>query len=370
MRIGIDARLIRQTGVGRYIRNLLRELREIDTKNEYVVFVRSEDKALVEPGKRWRIETLNVHWHTLAEQLQMPITFLRAHLDVVHIPYFTIPLLYPGRMIVTIHDLTVLHVNTGKASTLPYPLYQLRRLGYTFILKYGLAKAEKILAVSQATKQDIITSCHTPEEKIIVTYEGIDPVFLSQPKIPSVHKPTKPFFLYVGNAYPHKNLETILLAFRKLKDNHGTLPYTLKCVGVSDYFYRRMQQSELVNSLGTAVEFTGPVADNQLLAYYDQAMALVFPSVMEGFGLPALEAVARGCPVLCSDIPVFHELLGSSVQYIQAKDTTAWANSIDAVGRNPRKSEMNSELSVRFNWRVMAELTLHTYERGNSVRSD
>lgn len=370
MRIGIDARLIGQTGVGRYIRNLLRELQRIDTVNEYLVFTRSEDSALVSLSKRWRMVPLDVHWHTFSEQFVLPWVFLREKLDLVHIPYFTIPLIYPGKMIVTIHDLTVLHVNTGKASTLPYPLYQMRRLGYEFILKYGLIRAQKILAVSHVTKQDIESSCNIPADKIVVTYEGIDPQFLVRQRDKSKNREEKPYFLYVGNAYPHKNLETVLQAFLLLKQARKDLPYTLKCVGVSDYFYRRMQQSDLVRSLNGVVEFTGSVTDNQLLSFYDQSLALLFPSVMEGFGLPALEAYSRGCPVLCSDIAVFHELFGSAVHYIEPKNVEQWAKKITAVWDKPFRTDRDQSLLSRFDWHKMAEATLHAYEGCTGIRSD
>jgi glycosyltransferase involved in cell wall biosynthesis len=171
MKIGIDARLIKETGVGRYIRNLIRELALLDTTNTYVVFVRRDDD-FVPPNSRWSKRIANVPWHSIMEQLRMPTIFYREKLDLLHVPYFNVPLLYFKKFIVTIHDLTILHFNTGKASTHPFLLYQLRRFGYYIELLKALFWSEKIIAVSQTTKQEILNHFDIVPENIEVIYEG------------------------------------------------------------------------------------------------------------------------------------------------------------------------------------------------------
>ena len=171
MKIGIDARLMNETGVGRYIRNLIDELATLDTKNTYVVFVRKE-KDFTPPNSHWIKIIADVPWHSIAEQFQMPGIFYREHLDVLHVPYFNVPLFYFGKFIVTIHDLIILHFDTGKATTLPYVFYQIRRLGYYISLLKAICWSEKIIAVSQTTKQEILKHFDVRSEDIEVIYEG------------------------------------------------------------------------------------------------------------------------------------------------------------------------------------------------------
>src|SRR3989344_5912882 len=119
MKIGIDARLINETGVGRYIRNLINVLARIDRINSYIVFVR--DDSWNPPNERWEKRIIDIPWHSISEQLIFPWLLIKEHLDLVHIPYFNVPIFYPGKFVVTIHDLTILHFDTGKATTLPLP---------------------------------------------------------------------------------------------------------------------------------------------------------------------------------------------------------------------------------------------------------
>lgn len=173
MKIGIDARLINETGVGRYIRNLIAELGQIDTKNSYVVFLRKQAYDGFElPNTRWKKQLADVPWHSIAEQLFMPAIFYREKLDLVHVPYFNVPLFYFGKFIVTIHDLTILHFDTGKASTLPYLFYKARRLGYYISLLKAIFWSEKVIAVSKTTKQEILDHFDVSAEHIEVIYEG------------------------------------------------------------------------------------------------------------------------------------------------------------------------------------------------------
>lgn len=343
MRIGIDARLINQTGVGRYIRNLIAELAKIDQKNNYVVFVR--DDSWKPPNERWTKRMVNVPWHSVSEQLIMPWVFAREHLDLVHVPYFNVPIFYPGSFIVTIHDLTILHFDTGKATTLPFPLYRLRRLGYRIALAVGFARAKRIIAVSHATKQELIDHFRLDPEKIVVTYEGVDERLKTQVVGRKIIKDS--YFLYVGNAYPHKNLETLLKAFQ---GNNAKLVL----VGKDDYFYRRIKAS----LLNDRVVFFGEADDRELANLYHNAIALVFPSLMEGFGLPALEALALGCPVIASDIPVFHEILGDAVTYFDPRNPQDLKEALVGAMRKPKKGLVLG----RYSWSALASATLAVYE--------
>ena len=344
MKIGIDARLINETGVGRYIRNLISGLARIDRTNSYIVFVR--DDSWNPPNERWEKRIVDIPWHSISEQLIFPWLLIKEHLDLVHIPYFNVPIFYPGKFVVTIHDLTILHFDTGKATTLPLPLYKLRRLGYYLALAVGLRRAYKIIAVSKTTKQEIVDHFQIDPKKIIVTYEGVDSkIYKSTNKNRLI---TEQYFLYVGNAYPHKNLEILF------KQN---LPIKLVLVGKIDFFYERLKKS-IVNK---NVIFFGLATDEQLINLYMHASALVFPSLMEGFGLPALEALALGCPVIVSDIPVFHEILGSNATYFNPRDPRDLAEKL-ASARGKQKKVV---LGI-YSWSTLASDTLALYE--NCIR--
>lgn len=367
MRIGIDARLIEETGVGRYTRNLIRELGRIDKENSYVVFLRQSSFASFQPpNQRWSKRLTEVPWHTVTEQLVMPKLFRDAKLDLVHIPYHNPPIFYSGRTVVTIHDLTILHFDTGRATTLPLPLYKLRRVGYRIALTVGLRRVQKIIAVSRATKQEIMDHFRIPPEKIMVTYEGVDERVKSQESRVKSEKPLvePPYFLYVGNAYPHKNLETLISAFKSLITHHSS-PITLVLVGKEDFFYRRAK--ELVNkqNLNDRVIFFDEADDRQLASLYTHAIALVFPSLMEGFGLPGLEAMAHGIPVVCSDIAVFREIYQEDAVYF---DPTSYSDIAAKLNNILSSKELRERLIrggfrriQRFSWHGLAEKTLNVY---------
>lgn len=369
MKIGIDARLIDETGVGRYIRNLIQNLGETDTKHRYVVFLRKKSYSTFRlPNARWEKRLADVPWHTMLEQLVMPWFYLRERVDLVHIPYFNIPIFYPKAFVVTIHDLIILHFNTGKATTLPIWRYQIRRFGYWLILKIGLHRAKFIIAVSQTTKKEIVSHFHVPEANVVVTYEGVDSKIYksANDKSTNINRLiTEQYFLYVGNAYPHKNIEVLLKAFEQIPTH-----CKLVLVGRNDFFYQRLREKISSRPLRDRVVFFGEANDDQLSGLYAHAVTLVFPSLMEGFGLPPLEALASGCRVIASEIPVFREILGDLPRYVDSSDATQLAQAmIDSLHQTPDKqwAQRARDHAKRFRWVRMAEKTQAVYERSIGV---
>ena len=147
MKIGIDARLIRETGVGRYTSNLIKYLQRIDHKNDYVLFVRSQDldeikKWSMENGQ-WKMVAIDIPWHSIKEQVQFTEILNREKLDLVHFPYFSVPISYNRPFVITIHDLILHHYPTGKASTLPFPFYVLKVIGYKYLIRKASENAKK-----------------------------------------------------------------------------------------------------------------------------------------------------------------------------------------------------------------------------------
>lgn len=367
MKIAIDARLLNETGVGRYIRNLISNLGEIDVKNSFIVYVLRKDfDTFRVPNARWIKKIADIRWHSVAEQIRMPLLYLRDKPDIVHVPYFNAPVLFWGKLIVTIHDLTILHTDTGKASTLPYWKYKLRRIGYRVLLWAIMKKAGHILTVSQAVKRDILSHFNISETQISVTYEGIDDTFVAGSYKSQNYKKKTPYFLYVGNVYPHKNIEILLEAFHIFQKKAAS-DVKLLFVGPSDYFYSEL--SELIKSLSMndTVEILHNIGDPELGELYDHAVALLFPSRMEGFGLPALEALSRGCRVIASDIPVFREILSSHAFFADSSNAEAFARVMSEVfyakfNAGEFRKSLVPFLS-QYNWKKMAQETFEVYEK-------
>jgi glycosyltransferase involved in cell wall biosynthesis len=369
MRIAIDARLINETGVGRYIRNLIQYLGDVDSTNEYVVFLRKKTfNTFTCPNNRWKKRIAEVSWHSFAEQLVMPLLFLRANVDLVHIPYFNAPIFYPGRYILTIHDLIVLSVNTGKASTLPPVLYAIRRIGYNIVLRVGVYRASHIICVSHTTEKEVVDRLGVQKTKITTIYEGID----NNLRMSDAEKtPTDirgEYLLVVGNAYPHKNLLFLIEAFQKLKDRSEFGSMKLVFVGREDFFYRRIKKYVQGQHLDDFVTFLPTVSDSQLTALYTHARVYVSPSLIEGFGLPAIEALSIGCPVCVSDIPVYHEILGDLATYFNPVNQSELLVTLTATviastpGRRSQLKDLAAKRFAQFDWKLMAQKTKKVYE--------
>lgn len=375
MRIGIDCRLWNESGVGRYTRNLVRELLVLDTQNVYVLFILSKDaEEFKEFSSRvnCRIVTADIRWHTLREQLLFPRILYKEKLDLMHFPYFSVPIFYIKPYIVTIHDLILHHFPTGQASTLPLPFYYLKHFGYKTIITFAGIGARQILTVSETTKKELMDHLRIPDQKITVTYEGIESTLLEEKEKPEfAHLKNKKYFLYVGNAYPHKNLERLLKAFKNVVSRNSSANLVL--IGREDFFYKKLK--EKVQSLGLEeqVSFFQNIPDAELGYFYKNAQALVMPSLMEGFGLPVIEAMSKKCPVLVSDIPAFREICEDAAYYFNPFDISEIQSRMEKalsldISRKSKNVLKGLERSKDFSWEKMAKETLEVYESSISIR--
>lgn len=362
MRIGIDARLYQETGVGRYISNLIDKLYQIDKENQYFVFTRSDSLSKIPFSNNWRVVRVDTRWHTLAEQVLLPLVLTKYNLDLIHFPYFSVPFFYPGKFVVTIHDITNLNYATGKASTLPYPIYKLKHFGYKLILKTALSRAEKIIVPSYAVGNEIIKVYPRAKEKLVVTYEGgMEKINYAQKKLDF-----EPFFFYVGNVYPHKNLERGILAIKKLNLKR-TSQIKLVIAGKEDFFLKRLKVYARDNQAEKNIVFLGKVSDNTLSNLYNRALGLFFPSLSEGFGLPALEAMQHGCIVCCSDIPIFHEVCQNVPLYFNPENIDDMVEVLERILSLSSQEKkilvtLGKESVKNFSWENMAKQTLAIYK--------
>ncbi len=371
MRIGIDCRLWNETGVGRYTRNLVGELDKIDNHNQYVLFVLSRDaenlKSQISNLKngKWKLVVADIRWHSVTEQLEFPGVLEKENLDLVHFPYFSVPIFYNRPFVVTIHDLILHDFPTGQASTMPYPFYWLKHFGYKAVISSAAKRAFEVIAVSEATKKDIVDHLHVQESKVAVTYEGVDAGIVGKNK--NNHSLVKSdYFLFVGNAYPHKNLDRLFSAFRQIRVKNPAISLVL--VGREDYFYRRLRKQPR-----DGVLFLTASSDKELQNLYRNAKALIMPSLMEGFGLPPLEAMSNDCVVLASDIPSFREICNNAAIYFDPYDSNSIASVMQSVLASKNKKQLDELKEIgkkhasTFSWEKMAKETLAVYESCLSV---
>lgn len=358
MRIGIDARLWNETGVGRYIRNLVLELAKQNDSFEYVLFLaKDEYDTLPLPAKNFKKVLADIRWHSLEEQLKFPQIIEKENLSLMHFPYFSVPIWYRGKFVVTIHDVILHHFPTGKASTLPTPLYWLKQVGYRAIIARAAARAAKIITPSKATAKEVEKTLHIDSKKIEVTYEGVSLSSLTQ----TITK--EDYILYVGNAYPHKNLPFLLRAFIIVYFHHPKVKLVL--VGKDDYFYKELEKYIDLYGLREAVVRKTEVSDEELQKLYQKAKALVVPSLMEGFGLPGLEAMSQKCLVLSSNIPSLKEIYQDAALYFSPKDTQVLSDLLEKVidDKIDKTYITKGEKRVKeFSWKKMAAQTRDIYE--------
>lgn len=343
MRVGIDARLWNETGVGRYIRSLFRYL---PPDQEFVWFFGKKEFETLEVPPKWKKVLADIHWHTLAEQLILPWVFHKEKLDLLHFPYFSFPVLYPGKFVITIHDLIFDHYKTGKWSTLPGWLYAVKKIGYHLVNWVSVRRAASIFTLSNNAKEEILAHYRAEEGKIVVTYESGEMEDTSL-KGPALTK--KPYILYVGNAHPHKNVAVLIKAAEILK-------MKLVLVGKDEFFYPRLPKSKYV-------EIIGQVPNSQIADWYRHAAALVTASKMEGFGIPPLEAMSVGCLAIVSDIPVFHEVYGDAAAYFNPNDPKDIARVIrNTLPRVKSLIEKGYKQAAKYSWEKCVGETYRVYE--------
>jgi len=352
MRIAIDCRLWNEGGVGRYLRNLILELGNIDSHNEYTLFF--WQSAPVAKGKNFHTQITRAKWHSLGEQLEFGQELKRGQFDLVHFPYFSHPIFYNRPFVITIHDLTIKHFFTGRASTRPLLIYALKRQAYLEILAHGIRKSRKVLVPSQFVKDDLLSHYPLSPEKIKVTYEGLGEEFGSLKPKKHTNAPVN-FWLYVGNAYPHKNVELLVAALSKSK-----LSETLVFCGPNDYFTARLKSLVEKLKLNTRIRFFTYQSDAELAWFYSQAKALVLPSLGEGFGLPVVEAAAHGCPLILSDIGVFREIAPPGTKFFDPRSQESLLQQLVALPT--KRLEVLPSYLARFSFAKMAKETLAIYE--------
>jgi glycosyltransferase involved in cell wall biosynthesis len=342
MRIAIDARKLHDFGIGTYIRNLLQQLARLDPHTEYVLLTRPDDLEIAgRLGANFRAVAEPAKPYSIAEQLRIPLSLAREGAHLVHEPHYVLPPLIGCRKVVTIHD--CIHLR--------FPQYLPGKAAHAYARTFmwlAARQADRILTVSEASKRDILEYFDVPPEKVTVVYNGLDERF-SEPdeaemaRIRQRYQLTHPFVLYVGNIRPHKNVERLIDAFGRARAGG---PDDLKLVVVGDEIskYPPLRQAVHRHRLDKHVRFFGFQPPNTLAAFYRLARAFVFPSLYEGFGLPPLEAMANGTPVVTSNVSSLPEVAGGAALLVDPTDTDSIAQGILRVVTD---DALRADLSAR-----------------------
>jgi glycosyltransferase involved in cell wall biosynthesis len=395
-KIGIDARFfgLENKGLGRYTNELVEWLDElIESENlqkqgklsdgiEYYIFLRKNNFDDYQP------KSDNIHkveadydWYSWGEQLKFPFLLKRYKLDLMHFTHFNAPILYGNNFIVTIHDLILFHYPTIKNTTLNKLSYFFKLVAYHLAIRITVRRANSIIAISKFTKKDVVQSLGVTKDKINVIYEGAEfsesllevsidyqekknAIFKKYGIIKTQSKEESAYLLYVGNAYPHKNLERLILAFSQLNIPKGD-KLQLVLVGKKDYFYKKLGEFISENKIKNII-ITDYISDEDLNILYKNARFFVFPSLYEGFGLPPLEALVKGLAVISSGESSLVEILDNKVKYFNPRSVDSMSEGISKM--LARKQTILSATEIKkikkkYSWKKMTKETIRLFRK-------
>ncbi len=381
LRIAIDVRRIADFGIGTYIRNLLRGISALDRENRYLLVCGTEKPPMArELGKNFECAPYTPPRHKAAERFVYPL-FLRAlDADLYHIPLNAVPLGMPRPYVVTIHDVSSLIFRHEAGRVRGMRLWRLRR---------GLQRAERVIAVSAATRRDVMDMLRVVPERIRVIHNAPDPVFRPSPvpaiacvdEKPRLHYPAgmrrildryqidSPFVLYAGTVRPQKNIPRLVEAFSVARTELERHPLYrgIKLIIIGDEISKSqaIRRAVIQSGVEAAVRFLGFVPLETLRVFYQAASAFVFPSLYEGFGLPPLEAMACGTPVVCSEMSSLPEVIGDAAVIVNPENVFDIARGIrEALVDQGLRAEMVArglEQAGKFSWERTAAQVLETY---------
>jgi glycosyltransferase involved in cell wall biosynthesis len=377
MRIGIDAHAIgaRQGGNETYISNLIKSLAEIDGDNLYTIYLADAGAAA-----QWR-ECFTNRYKNFSLRLLPPPTPLvrvpvylsyelfRRPVDVLHVQY-TAPPFCRVPVVVTIHDLAF--------ERMPETFTRRGSFQLKLTVRRTAKKAAKIATVSEYSRRDLLDIYKLPPEKVVVTYNGVESSFTPRPSVPNEAEEvrrrfgvSRDFLLAVGSLQPRKNMVRLIRAYARLRSEREDFKAQLVIVGRKLWLASKIFDEVKRQRWADDVILTGYVADEDLPRLYRAARAFVYPSLFEGFGLPPLEAMACGTPVVTSDVSSLPEVTGAAALLIDPTDERALANAlIEIVNNESLRAELREKgvaQAKKFTWRDAAEKTLRLYQEAYAI---
>ena len=353
VRIGVNALYLIPGGVGGteiYLRELLTALAELDQVNEYLVFTNLETESGLVPKQanfHWKPQAVHARFRPgriLWEQIVLPFEAARYRLDVLFNPGFTAPVFAPCRQVTVFHDLQhKRHPEYFRWFDLPF---------WRLLLWASAHRSHRLIAVSEATRADLLRFYRIPKERVAVIAHGVELAFSHLDR-----SRTAAYLLCVSTLHPHKNLPRLIRAYGRDKRD-----FRLILAGLRGFHAEPIER--LIEEMGVrdSVQITGWVPRDELYLLYSRARAFVYPSLFEGFGMPVLEALAGGIPVACSDIPPLHEVAGDAALYFDPLDEDAIAAAMERVMNDTslreRLAKAGVERAREFTWQRSAEQTL------------
>lgn len=358
-RIVIDAREW-NTSTGRYISSLVRCLERIDQQHDYSILLKPSDMDKWVPTNPKFQKVISPYKEFgFGEQLGFKRQLNKLQADLVHFGMTQQPVLYRGKTITTIHDLTTARFTNPAKNPL---IFAFKQRVYRRVIKRAARHSSLLIVPSEFVKQDLVQFTGVKPEKIIVTHEAADQI--NEAAVPLNGLVGKQFIMYIGRPTPHKNLERLIEAFGFVQAQHQDLLLVL--AGKKDANYQRIEKKVHKNSVKNIV-FTDFVSEGQLRWLYENCAAYVFPSLSEGFGLPGLEAMLHGAPVVSSNAASLPEIYGDAAHYFDPHDIQAIVNAINAVLINTNLRSMliqkGYEQVKKYSWEKMAQETLSVYDQ-------
>lgn len=358
--IAIDARII-NSSTGRYIERLLTYLEKLDSPHQFSVLVRARDKDFWKPTKdNFKVVVADYHQYTVAEQTKFHRFLKRLDADLIHFCMPQQPILYKGKAVTTVHDLNLLRIKENEGMSIP--ILKIKQLIFAKLLRIVTKRSVFVLTPTNYTKEDLLKFQPVDKNKVVVTYEAAD--LVSDTEEPVKRFDGKKFLVVVGRAEKYKNQRGAIEAHQQLLKNHPDL--WLVIIGKRDQTSRDLEAWTKKHGY-KQIEFFGFATDAQLAWFYNHCAAYVFPSFMEGFGLPPLEAMRHGAPVVSSNATCLPEVLGDAAIYFDPARSDEMAEKIARVlDDDTLQKDLVSKGSAqanKYSWLRMAEQTLEVYNK-------
>lgn len=380
MRIVLDARLLRRTtgGIGRYTQSLIREL-SLLSDDEFVVLMTPADvedwqilskEAGLRPPK-WQAEVVDIPHYSWAEQTQLPAILTKLKPDLVHFTNFNHPLRYQAPFVATVHDLTIFLYPFGAKQRSPITQFAFRK-----VLRHAATAGKKVIADSEATKRDIVKFLHVGPDKVQTVHLGVDPDYqpINLPQRGRIHtylnevyniKP--PYLLFLSQWRPHKGIDVLLDAYEKLRTADPKLAPKLVVAGKPHSSYPEIGEKLKNHPFAADITAPGFVKEEDLPKLYQGAEIFVCPSLYEGFGIPPLEAMACGTPVISSNSSSLPEVIGDAGVLVPVGDASALATAMQNLLKDHTRMRDLHDAGLRrarqFTWPKVAQETLDIYHK-------
>ena len=345
-------------GTGRYQERLVHYLQQIDNEHAYSILLNPRDFNDWQPiNPHFKKVLCPYKEFTFSEQFGMFKQIKNLRADLVHFPMVQQPVLYRGKTVTTIQDLTTARFRNPTKNWL---VFLIKQQVYKLVNIYVVKKADWLLTPSEFVRQDIAKFAHITDKKITVTYEAA--TTLPRPSKPLPYLEKKEFIMYLGRPMPHKNLWRLIQAFQTMQSKYPTLLLVL--AGKKDTAYQQIEDRIKREKIKNIV-FTDFVTDNELRWLYENCQVYIFPSLSEGFGLPALEAMAHGAPLVSTNATCSPEIYGEGAHYFDPLDLQDMANKISSVLDDKRLRakliDKGKKQAAKYSWERMARQTLDVY---------